>query len=273
MIRKKYSFKNNRTIWRLIPSGGKLLIEERNEADKEVFFSCIDIESGKSILKNYQPDEKFWTGVEAFEDDKIYFHGFTKPDMPGHRGIIVYDLAADKILWRREDLVFLFIYESRIYAFVQKFESREFYSLDEQTGEIVEKFGEDAEEINKLREKLLDEQYEKYKDYLFPGTYVQGKLPGNSEHLIENLKENEVISGSIDYVIYKKLLLLSFHNVNNDGKMNNAFRIIDIDSRKIIFEDVLNTGVTSYIPDSFFVKNNFLFLIRNKTELMVFTLM
>ena len=273
MIRKKYSFKNNRTIWRLIPSGGKLLIEERNETDKEVFFSCIEIETGKSILKNYQPEEKFWIGVEAFESDKIYFHGFTKPDMPGHRGIIVYDLAADKIIWRRDDVVFLFIYGSRIYAFVQKFESREFYSLDEQTGEIVEEFGENAGEINKLREKLLEEQYEKYKDYLFPGTYIPGKLPRESEDLIENLKENEVISGTIDYVIYKKFLLLSFHTVNNDGKMNNDFKIIEIDSRKIIFKDVLNIGVTSYIPDSFFVKDNFLFLIKNKTELLVFAMM
>ncbi len=271
-LSKNYSLTNKRTIWRLIPSGNELLIEERDEKNKQVYFNCVQIESGKYLLKDFQLEEKFWAGIEAFDDSKIYFHHFVKPDMPGHIGIYVYDLSSKKFLWKREDLVFLFLYNKRVFAFIQKFESREFFALDAQTGELAEEFGENPEEVNKLREKLLQEEYEKYKDYLFPEAYDPAKPFPAIKPLIDQTRENEVISGAIDFVKYSDLLMLSFHTVENEGKLNNHFRVIEIDSGKVIFKDIVNAGITSYIPDSFFIRNNLLFLIKNKTELIVFSL-
>lgn len=271
-IKKKYSITNKRIIWRLIPSGNKLLIEERDANNKQVYFNCIDIDSGNSVLSDFQLEEKFWVGIEAFENDKIFFHKYDKPDMPGHIGITVYNLITNEILWSRKDLIFLFLYENQVFAYIQKFESRDFFSLDAVTGNIIKDYGEDVRMINGLREKLLAEQYEKYKNYLFPESYAAGKLSTESQNLVENLKENEIISGGIEFIKYKNLLLLSFHTVKDNGLLNNSFRIIDIGSGKIIFEDVVNTGITSYIPDTFFIKDNFLFLINDKTKLVVFSL-
>ncbi len=271
-IKKKYSIANKRTIWRLIPSGDKLLIEERDEGNKQVYFSCVEIESGESILKDFQLDEKFWAGVETFEKDKIYFHGYEKPDMPGHMGITVYDLTGKRVLWNRQDAVFLFLYEDEIFAYLQKFESREFFSFDAETGESVRNYGENTKEINSIREKILDEQYEKFKNYYFPDPYFAGKLPPDPQERIEKLKKDLIISGGIDYILYDSFLLLSFHTVRDDGKLNNNFSIIEIDGGKIIFEDVINSGITSYIPDTFFIKDNLLFLIKDKIELLVYSL-
>ncbi len=271
-IKKNYSLTSKRTIWRLIPSGDMLLIEERDEKNKQVYFNCVQIGSGKYLLKDFQTDEKFWSGVEAFEDSKIYFHRFMKPDMPGHIGIFVYDLTSGDYLWKRDDLLYLFLYEDRVFGFYQKFESREFFALDAQTGRLVKEYGENSDEINRLREKLLQEEYEKYKTYLFPENYESEKLNPELQLLVEQTKENEIVSGTIEFVKFNDLLLLSFHTVANEGRLNNKFRIIDINTGKIIFEDVLNAGITSYIPDSFFIRDNLLFLIKNKTELMVFSL-
>ncbi len=271
-VKKKYTLKNNRTIWRLIPSGNKLLVEERDEVSKLVYYNCVEIESGKSILKNFQPEDKFWSGIEAFEDDRIYFHRFIKPDMPGHIGITVYDLVTKKILWRNENLIFLFLYGKEVFTYVQKFESREFFSVNAETGEIIKKYGEDAQEINSLREKLMDEQYERYKNYYFPESYIDGKSSPKVKGIIESLKQREIIAGTIDIIGYRNLLLLSYHTVKDDGKMNNHFMIIEIDGGKVIFKEVINSDITSYIPDSFFIKDNFLFLIKDKSELIVFSL-
>ena len=271
-LKKNYSFTNNRTIWRLIPSGDKLLIEERDEKNKQVYFNCVSIDSGKSLLKDFQPGEKFWSGVEAFEGDKIYFHHFVKPDMPGHIGIFVYDLVSKSFIWKRDDLVFLFLLRDRVFAFIQKFESRNFFALDANTGNLVEEYGENQEEVNKLREKLLREEDEKYKSYSFPEAYKDADFNSESRALVEKIRENEVISGTIDFVKYDTLLLLSFHTVADEGRLDNNFKAIDINTGKIIFKDVLNAGITSYIPDSFFIRDNLLFLIRNKTELMVYSL-
>ena len=118
-VNRKYSFTNKRTIWRLLPSGDKLLIEERDEVKKQVYFSCIHIPSGKKILSDFQLDEKFWVGIEAFENDRIYFHRFIKPDMPGHIGITVMSLNDREVIWNSENLVFLFLYDEQVFAFRQ----------------------------------------------------------------------------------------------------------------------------------------------------------
>ncbi len=271
-IKKNYSLTNKRSIWRLIPSGDKLLIEERDEKNKQVYFNCVQIDSGKYLLKNFQTDEKFWSGVEAFKDDTIFFHRFMQPDMPGHIGIYAYDLASDAYLWKRSELVFLFLYEDRVFAFIQKFESREFFALDAVTGELVTEYGENPDEINRLREKLLQEEYEKYKNYLFPETYEAGKLTPELRRPVEQIREKGIVSGAIDFIKYKEIMLLGFHTAADGGNLNNNFMIVEIKSGKVIFEHVLNAGITSYIPDSFFIRDNLLFLIKNKAELIVFSL-
>lgn len=271
-VKKKYSFTNKRTIWRLLPSADKLLIEERDDGNKEVFFSVINIGTGKKILSEFQLDEKFWVGVEAFENDRIFFHRFIKPDMPGHIGITAYSLDTKGILWNREDLVFLFLAGELVYAFRQKFESRDFFSLDASTGNIVTEYGEDIKEINRLREKLLSDQYEKFKGYFFPEIYVPAGNSVRTKELINDKKKNEIISGSIEYAEKDGVLLLSYHTIEDEGKFKNNFNIIDINTGKIILEVLLNRGITSYIPDSFFVKDNLLFLIRDKSELDVYSL-
>ncbi len=248
------------------------MIEERDENTKQVYFNCVEIESGKYLLKDFQLDEKFWAGVEAFEDNRIYFHKFVKPDMPGHIGIYVYDLNSGSFIWKREDLVFLFLIKDRVFAFIQKFESREIFSLDARTGELLEEYGENTEEANRMREKLLQEEDLKYKNYLFPEPYETVKISPEYRPLVEKIRENEIVSGIIDFVKYNDLLLLSYHTVAEEGSLNNHFRVIEIDTGKIIFKDVLNAGITSYIPDSFFIRDNLLFLIKNKNELMVFSL-
>ena len=84
-LKRKYTFTNNRQIWRIVPAGeGKLVIEERDPMTKEVFFSCIEMNTGKILLDSLQFDEKFWIGIEDIYKDVILFHKYHQPDMPWH---------------------------------------------------------------------------------------------------------------------------------------------------------------------------------------------
>ena len=63
-VKQKYSFSNDRQIWRIIPGGeGKIVLEEREPATREVFFSCLELNSGNVIFNSLQFEEKFWTGI------------------------------------------------------------------------------------------------------------------------------------------------------------------------------------------------------------------
>jgi hypothetical protein len=261
-----YTFTNNRQIWRIVPGGeGKLVIEERDPVSKEVFFNCIEINAGKVIFKSLQFDEKFWIGIEDVYKEIIYFHKYNKPDMPWHSGIIAYDINKKKQIWHSEEYNFLFVYGNNLYGYKNRYEGRIYFKLNYQTGELISELGDDPHFIAGLKE-LRDNEI--YRGYKFPDVLNHpDNLPGE---VFDNIKSNDEISGKIDYLEKDDLLLTSYHRIIKDGKLQNCFKTLDIRLKKIIFEQILNNNITSYIPDSFFLINDLIFLLKEKEKLIVY---
>ncbi len=263
---RSFSYKSDNQIWRLlITSTEKLIIEVRDTKTKQVYFSCIDLNSGESIFSNIQLDEKCWIGIEDTYGDNIIFHEFAKPDMPGHKGIIVFDIPTQKVLWKDEQYLFSFIYSGNIYAFKQKFEGRDFYSLNLQTGEVIEKLGEDYKKINDLRS--IAEAQKGYDNYVFPSTL--SKISKDFGEINNVIKEKNIV-GEIEYLEYENIFLLSYHsNTRLKGTVNNIYAI-DKTKNKIIFKELLNTNLELLMPDSFFIYKDLLLLLKGKTEVEIF---
>lgn len=268
-IRKKYTFSNKKQIWRVLPSEtGKLIIEERDPDAKEVFFSCIDMMTGEKIINKLMIKEKFWIGIERVYNDTIFFHKFRKPDMPGHLGIYAFNIDSKSIVWEKDNLIFLFIHNEGLFCYKEKFESRQYLKLNYKTGQQLEDFGNNSNEINLIREKVFSEEY--YKGYQFSELY--NRKPGKNEGvdgILAKLKDENLISGKIEYILLRGLIFCSFHRiVSSRSEMKKIFKVIDIDTGKVIFEEELERGVKNYIPDSFFIKDDLLFLIKNKSRLI-----
>jgi hypothetical protein len=269
-IKKEYNYTNKRQIWRLLPTkSNKLVIEERDLKTKEVYFNCIDIISGVSIFKDFQLEEKYWVGIEIILDNIILFHKYPERDMPEHRGIIALDINSGKILWQNEDYIFLFIWEDKIYCYQNMFEGRKYYTIDIQSGEYIEELGEDSDSINILREKSFDSI--SYEGYLFPEIYNSSIAKNNSglSDFMRTFREKHVIVGEIEFIQIGDYVLLNSHEPLKDGNLKNTFRAIEILSKKIIFEEKLNSQTKAFVPDSFFIKDDFLFLLIEKTKLTV----
>jgi len=265
-IYRNYTYSNKRQIWRIIPAGNnRLVIEDRDTATREVFFSCIDMNSGSVILENLQFDEKFWMGVEEVYKDVIFFHKYQKPDLPGHADIIAWDINKNAELWRSDEYLFSLIYDDKIYCFKNLFEGQKYYQLDYYTGEIISELGENFDQIGHLKELR---ETEVYKDYRFPEVY--NAPVKDVDPIIEALKSEILISGKIDYFVAGNLLLISYHTIADNGKLQNNFRALDISSKKIILEEILNKEITNYIPDSFFLINDLVFLLKEKETLFVY---
>ena len=269
-IKKNYLYDNRKQIWRLIPTDTKkLVVEERDIEKKQVYFSCIHSETGKKIFKNFQLDEKFWIGIETIYKDVIYFHKFVKPDMPQHKGIIAFDLNKQKVLWQNDEQNFLFVYDDKLYCYKQNFESRNYFILNYATGQIAEDIGGTVEKINELRKKAKNS--DDYSSYHFPQTfYPQSQIDGRINHTLSNLRNERVISGKIEYIGLNNLLLLNFHEAAEAGFLRNVFKAVDLSTGKYILEEVLMSKTTAYVPDSFFVKDDLLFLLIEKTRLGVY---
>lgn len=269
-IKKKYTHNNKRQIFRLIPTDtGKIIIEERDTEKKQAYFSCLHIDSGKKIFKHLQFDEKFWLGIEAIYNDVIYFHKFVKPDLPQHNGIIAYDINNKRTIWEDENRTFSFVKDEKIYAFQQRFEDREFVTLNYLTGELIDELGIDSDAINLLREDAINS--EDFSSYRFPGSFDTISVgEGGENEILRKLNEERIITGGIEYVLIGDLLLFNFHEVNPDNTLKNIFKAIDLSSGKYILEVTLNSRTNAFAPDSFFVKDDLLFLLIERTKLEVY---
>ncbi|MFW9929904.1 MAG: DUF4905 domain-containing protein [Candidatus Thorarchaeota archaeon] len=268
-IKKKYSFTNNRQIWRLVPTNSdKIIIEDRDIIKKEVFFSCLDINTGEVFFSSLQLQEKFWTGIEAVYKDIIYFHNFSKPGLPVHTGIIAFDINSKKIIWKTDDYNYFFAKDDEIYVYKNKFEGKEFASLDHRTGEKLEELRIDIKSINILREEESDRKF--LKRYVFPKLFDLNSDYTFSD-IINELNTQRSISGLINYIELNNLLFINFHETLSNGNFRNIIRIIEIDSRKIILEEILDRETKLLIPESFFIIKNLVFLIKEKIKLLVYS--
>lgn len=271
-LKKKYRFDNKRQIWRIIPTNsGKLVIEEREPEQKQVYFHCIELTSGKKILQDFQLDDKFWVGIESVKDDYIYFHKFAKPDMPKHKGIFAFDIKTKKIFWENSNLTFQFMFRDKMYAYVEEFGGKKFFALNLQNGTVEDELGDNPQLINELRDQSIADNNPA--GYLFPEVFSSDSLiENNTFDLISSLKTDFMISGKIEYLLKNGLLMMSFHTVNEKGKLNNIFKAVDLSGRKYILEEVLNKDTSLFYTDSFFVKDDFLFLLFGKTRLEVYNI-
>ncbi len=269
-LKKNYIHSNKRQIFRLIPTDtDKLIIEERETDKKQAFFNCLNIESGKKIFNDFQLDEKYWVGIEDTYRDVIFFHKFGKPDLPQHHGIIAFDINLQKTLWENEEHSFLFIKEGKVYSYRQKFEGREFFTIDWQTGKVMEELGTDAASLNLIREEVIASKY--ISGYKFPEVYDQSAgLNNNADEILKTLREKHLITGKIEFVLMNDLLMFNFHEIAGRNLLNNIFKAVDLSNEKYILEEALNSGTQAFAPDSFFVKDDLLFLLIDRTKLGVY---
>jgi hypothetical protein len=269
-IKKEYEFTHKRQLWRILPTNtGKIVIEERDAGLREVYFNCIEINKGKKIFDNLQLDEKFWIGIEGIYKDIIFFHKYLKPDMPSHKGIIAFDINSVSVLWENQELNFLFVSDNNIYCYKTLFKGKIFFTLNYLTGEIISELGNDPTEINKMKQNLPSET--DGNEYIFPEYYDEAKWKALFKGLSEEFIAGNFIPGKIQVASYKDFIFFSALEQSAEGSRRNIFRAADILRSKIILSEEINRKTDKFLSDSFFLKGNHLFLLKEKDTLVVYS--
>ncbi len=269
-IEKLFGYKSSGQIWRLLISEeDHLVVETRDHHTKEVSFHCYNLNLGKEIFSDLQLEEKNWLGIETFYKNIIFFHKFPQKDMPGHKEIIAFDILSRKILWENRNVSFLFAHNNIIYGFKQGFEDRTFYSFDYLTGDLIQELGTDYKTINSLRQKA--DQEKNWNDYIYPKIFSGEESPEINNAVNAAIQDLE-IEGNVEYNFTDGLLLFSFHGKVSDKIFNNRFLAVDLITGETLIDEVLNASSSSLYTDSFFVYKKFLFLLREKNEVLVYNL-
>ncbi|MFA7419192.1 MAG: DUF4905 domain-containing protein [Melioribacteraceae bacterium] len=266
-MKKHFGFKSDKQIFRiLITETDKLVIETRDTNTKEVSFHCFELNDGKSIFTDLQLEEKIWLGIEAIYKDVIYFHKFPKPDMPGHREIIAFDIASQKVIWQNDSYAFSFVHQDKVYCFTQGFEERFFYTLDYLTGEVKEDLKNDYSLVNSIRSEAEGEK--DWSDYIYPELNLIS-ADAVTYQIIKQFTEGFSLAGEIEWASSKDLSLFSFHTKEKDEKLTNRFAVISKSSGETILFETINENITALLTDSFFVYKNYVFVLKGKNEVEI----
>lgn len=269
-IQKVFSYSQDFNIWRiLITELEQIIVEERDINKKEVYFSCIDLISGKPVWKNINfENEKFWIGIEGTKSNYLFLHMFEKPDMPAHKKIITVDLNSGNLVWKSDELTFYGFDNEFVYAFNKNLSSREFFKLKMNDGEVVESLGDD--EKAKI---FLDNLPEiDYSNYIFASTIGErSDFDSQRETIKKFIGENKFLS-LCEFIEIDKYLVFNYYDKVAQWSLINRLVIYDKDEEKPLIIETINSSTPAPVPDSFFFYKDYLIFIRDKKELNVFKL-
>lgn len=261
-ISPAWKFSAEHVMWRIMFSHhGVIIGEDRDTEQKTVSFFCLDVKNGAPLWKQKKLGEDWWIGLDAVTKERLYLHGFRKPDMPEHKNIIAVDLQSGAILWQNNECTFSALAPPYVYGFKDLFERRVYYVIDEQTGSIIE-------ELQALPEGISPNvQYEKT-DFTFPEP--TGDLDGiPAEFFSKNgafhSAEMCVAGGFSVLSIYTRL------QPPLEG-LKNSLLIIDSSTKKKVYSDVLNESTPYPVPDSFFLDGDIVYYIKERKTFVAINL-
>lgn len=267
LLQPSWQFDADGVIWRMMFSPSHhLVLEIRDPEKKLASFTCLNDRSGDLFWRDRSFDEPWWIGIEALDDELIFFHKFRKPDMPQHSGVIACDIVSGELIWENTDYVFVQRDGDRVIVQKERFEAIHFYALDSRTGDFIEDLGTDTERINLLRQRDDDES--RFKDFRYPSPFLQDDADHVDASIIKREFSDNNLRGAIDYLRYTSYIILSWHeraktSAPQQELLTQRFCIIGGQSGEKMFEEILLPQTVSIGMDSFFMKGSILYFIKN----------
>ncbi len=265
---RRWTYAADGIFWRMkISEYGKILCEIRNPETKTAWFDCLDEKTGATVWNGLRFEEPWWIGIEEITSKFVYFHGYRKPDMPQHLGIIAVDIETGKLCWTNADLSFAFADEHAVYGFRQGFESRMFLKLDPVTGAPDSEPGVDPAEMNTMRAAQNEEYF--YRNYQYPVHFDEQHPEFEScKSCVMKRVDISMLRGTLDFLKLGGAALISWHETAKDHsesapRLNQLFLAVEIASNSVIYEDTINGGVSAPSVDSFFVKDGTVYYIQD----------
>jgi hypothetical protein len=273
-IKPEWVFNQKGNLWKFVFGGnGFIAGETRDLEEKKLYLFTLEIQTGKKFLKEFLFEEgNYWISIEGATSGILYLHRFEKPELPYHKNIIAIDLKTGKKLWENEEYQYYFSTEESLFGLKQKFEKADLVEINVNDGRVKRNISEEEyAEILDMKRKSDDDLYTEY--YNYPKPVSQYPPDGNAANIINEAVSNT--EGEIEYIINDNKLFFNYYKpANIDTKdltrkyYKNIFCAYDLQSGEKLYEDVLNERSSFNVPDNFFCKDNFLYYLREKKDIV-----
>lgn len=241
----------NGTIWRLEIDelSDTIFIEIRNDVEKQVSFSSIDLTTGKLNFTNLTTPERWLTGIEAAYDGVLLLHNYQSASGPAHKGLMAVDAFSGETLWSNYIYAFDHLTTSGPVLYDTNFHPKKLFLADIKTGTTTRI----------------------YQPFIYPELQNNIAAPQtiNPENLPSGLFPAPPYGNSVHYLEYNNFRIVSLHTLQA-GLLKQYLFVMDGMSK--VYEDLLNTDIHKLQPEAFILHKNRLIYIKNKTVLTILSL-
>jgi hypothetical protein len=266
-----WKYRARGTIWRLIPTNsGKFVGEEREPEQRQTTFFCLSQTSGEVLWHNVGYSERWWIGIEAVHRNVVILHGFAKPDMPEHKGIIAVDLLTGTTLWTNDECKFLIAEGDGVFVSKPALEGEVILELEHQSGAILRSWGSNGQVIREARTRNA---LHASNTPAFP-VPLDSLDDGEVEvaNLVRKHCADKPIVGRVELLDREQAVVVNFHERMNREEesvlhLKNTLMVLGRASGTVLFRETLDENVQGTAPDSFFVYGDMLYYIKNRNTL------
>jgi hypothetical protein len=240
-------------VWSLsaYPPKDIVVIEVRDKTTKQVSFWALDYKRQQFLWKEKRLEEPWWVSVAGIHNDVILFTIYLDSNNPDKKAVVAYSLAEFRLMWWNNDFSIGQIGDV-IQGFTSKLGLKEQH-LDILTGNVSVNTESDEIPIPVLKPVQYNEGTENF-------ATVQ-------RFLADRL--NFLAVGSFEYLETGSHILISCYEKQND--LANFLFVLSLDG-EVLLKEILDSAVQGIGLDTFFVIERSLFFVKNKAQLVSYTL-
>jgi hypothetical protein len=241
----------NGAIWRLEIDelSDMIFVEVRNEAEKQVSFSALNLDTGEVYFSDLTTPERWLTGIEAVYNGVMLLHNYQSASGPIHKGLVAVDGRTGEDIWSNYNCAFDHLSANGPVVYDTRIHPKKLYLADIKTGETTRVY--EPLVLPELTNSIIAPQV------ISTELLSAGILPlapfGNTVHYLE----------------HNNFRIVSLHTLQA-GELKQYLFVTD--GGNVVYEDLLNTAIQKLQPEAFIVHKNRLVYIKNKTELKVLNL-
>lgn len=233
----------------------RLFLEIRNPDDKTVSFSALNLQNNQWLWKDLVFEEPWWISLRATEGDILLFTIYTDTNNPDKKSVLAYHVTRKEVAWWRNGFSLTSVNRRTVSGVDAKFPGKESI-LDLFTGQLVAGGDFDLGDSQNFP-VIRPFQYEEDTAY-----FVTVK-----DFLHSRLGISPV--ASIEYLEIKDLIMVSVF-LKEEGLANYLY-VLDADGQ-VLMTEKLGEHLKGIGLDTFFVFSDKLIFIKNKNELLSYSI-
>lgn len=243
-------------IWNSLAASNQnvLLLEIRNAEKKQVTFAAFDYTKNIFLWRDKSFDEPWWVNLSAVSDNIVLYTLYLETNNPDRKALLACSLTDHKMLWWNNDFSLTGVSKGKVKGFSPRLSKD--VVLDSKTGKVIENPAP-FEEIPASGNQVKPSQYSDDMEYF---STVQTFL---------NAKLNLLPVVALEYLEHDSLIFISY-NVTKNGLVN--YLLVLTLNGDVLLHEKLDEPQKGIGLDTFFILNGCLFFVKNRRELVSYSI-